>query len=116
MGVKAVSALASNGQIVETPISVFHVPVRRLESKDGDGMTRDFILFSGTSNPALAARVAVELGVNPGSRTITRFPDGEVEVRLDESVRGREVLLIQSTAPPVNDNLVELLALADACR
>jgi ribose-phosphate pyrophosphokinase len=79
-------------------------------------MIRDFVVFSGTSNPGLAAAVAAELGVRPGSRTVTRFPDGEVEIRLDESVRGREVLLIQATGPPVNDNLMELLTLADACR
>lgn len=79
-------------------------------------MARDFMVFSGTSNPGLAATVATELGVRPGGRTVTRFPDGEVEVRLDEPVRGREVLLIQATGPPVNDNLMELLTLADACR
>ena len=79
-------------------------------------MTRDFVVFSGTSNPGLAAAVSAELGVPPGRRTVSRFPDGEVEVRLDESVRGREVLLVQPTGPPVNDNLIELLALADACR
>jgi ribose-phosphate pyrophosphokinase len=79
-------------------------------------MSRDFVLFSGTSTPGLASAVAAELGVSPGSRTVTRFPDGEVDIRLDQPVRGREVLLIQSTAPPVNDNLMELLTLADACR
>lgn len=79
-------------------------------------MNREFLLFSGTSSPALAAGVAVELGVRPGRCTIARFPDGEVEVRLDEPVRGREVVLIQSTGPPVNENLMELLILADACR
>lgn len=79
-------------------------------------MTRDSVILSGTSNPGLASAVAAELGVHPLRRTIDRFPDGEVEVRLDESVRGREVLLIQPTGPPVNDNLIELLALADACR
>lgn len=84
--------------------------------KDGDAMIREFLLVSGTSNPALAAAVAAELGVSPASRTVSRFPDGEVEVRLDETVRGCDALLIQSTAPPVNDNLMELLTLADACR
>jgi ribose-phosphate pyrophosphokinase len=79
-------------------------------------MNRELVLFSGTSHPALAEAIARELGVRPGGRTITRFPDGEVEVRLDESVRDREAVLIQPTGPPVNDNLVELLTLADACR
>jgi ribose-phosphate pyrophosphokinase len=84
--------------------------------KDREMKNPDFIVCSGTSNPALAAAVAAELGVRPAVRTATRFPDGEVEVRLDEPVRGREVILIQSTAPPVNDNLMELLTLVDACR
>jgi ribose-phosphate pyrophosphokinase len=51
-----------------------------------------------------------------GSCTIERFPDGEVAVRLLEPVRRKEVFLVQSTSPPVNDHLVELLAFADACR
>lgn len=79
-------------------------------------MNHEIVLLSGTSNPGLAEAIARELGVRPGVRTITRFPDGEVEVRLDEPVRDREAMLIQPTGPPVNDNLMELLTLADACR
>jgi ribose-phosphate pyrophosphokinase len=79
-------------------------------------MTQDFLLFAGTANPALASAVVDELGVRPGIRAINRFPDGETEVRLDESVRGRDVFLVQPTAPPVNDHVMELLILVDACR
>jgi ribose-phosphate pyrophosphokinase len=79
-------------------------------------MNQDLLLFSGTSNPALAAGVAGELGIPSGACGVSRFPDGESAVRLDEPVRGREVFLVQPTAPPVNDHLMELLALADACR
>jgi ribose-phosphate pyrophosphokinase len=79
-------------------------------------MSQDFLLLSGTANPALAAAVAAELGVRPGTCAVSRFPDGESAVRLDESVRSRNVFLVQPTAPPVNDHLVELLAFADACR
>lgn len=79
-------------------------------------MNRELVLLSGTSHPSLAGAIARELSVRPGVRTITRFPDGEVEVRLEEPVRDREVLLIQPTGPPVNDNLMELLTIADACR
>jgi ribose-phosphate pyrophosphokinase len=57
-----------------------------------------------------------DLGRRFAAATIERFPDGEVSVRLDEPVRGEEVFLLAATAPPVNDQLVELLALADACR
>ena len=79
-------------------------------------MNLDFLLFAGTANTPLAAAVAAELGLRTGACAISRFPDGEVEVRLDESVRGREVFLVQPTGPPVNDNLFELLGLVDACR
>lgn len=79
-------------------------------------MEQDFVVFSGTANPAFAERVAREMGVAPGGAEVERFPDGEVSVRLLESVRGKEVFVVQATAPPVNDHLVELLAFADACR
>lgn len=75
-----------------------------------------YTLLAGTANPALAAAVARELGVTPGRCRVERFPDGELSVTLDESVRGREVFVVQPTTPPVNDHLVELLAFADACR
>jgi ribose-phosphate pyrophosphokinase len=64
----------------------------------------------------LATSVARQLGVRLGACSIERFPDGEVSVRLLEPVRRKEVFLVQPTSPPVNDHLVELLALADACR
>jgi ribose-phosphate pyrophosphokinase len=76
----------------------------------------DFILFSGTASGKLATAVAQLLARPLGRATVERFPDGEINVHLDEPVRGRDVVLVQSTAPPVNENLVELLALADACR
>ncbi|HEX7243094.1 MAG TPA: ribose-phosphate pyrophosphokinase [Longimicrobiaceae bacterium] len=75
-----------------------------------------FILFAGSANRPLAESVAGMLGVTLGTCSVERFPDGEVSVRLEESVRGREVFVLQPTSPPVNDNLVELLAFADACR
>jgi len=79
-------------------------------------MHDDLILFSGTTGTHLAPHMAQLLERPLGRCTIERFPDGEVNVHLDEPVRGRDIFLIQSTAPPVNENLVELLALADACR
>jgi phosphoribosylpyrophosphate synthetase len=69
-------------------------------------MTQDLIVFAGTGNPALAAAVAEELGVRVGSCTVTRFPDGETAVRINEPVRGREVFVVQPTGTPVNDNLI----------
>src|SRR5919202_6840061 len=79
-------------------------------------MTDGFIIFAGTANAELAASVARELGVRLGACAVERFPAGELSVKLDEPVRGREVFVVQPTGPPVNDHLVELLAFADACR
>jgi ribose-phosphate pyrophosphokinase len=79
-------------------------------------MNAEFRIFAGTANPELAAAIAGKLDVQLGTCAIDRFPDGEVSVQLLESVRRKEVFLIQPTSPPVNDHLIELLALADACR
>lgn len=76
----------------------------------------EFSIIAGTANPDLTAAIATELGMLPGACAIERFPDGETSARLLESVRRKEVFLIQSLSPPVNDHLVELLVLADACR
>ena len=73
-------------------------------------------VFAGTANPELTTAIAEELGVALSPCTVERFPDGELSVHLDESVRGNEVFIVQPTSPPVNDNLVELLVFADACR
>lgn len=73
-------------------------------------------LFCGNANRPLAEAVARALGIPLGKATVERFPDGEVRVRLLESIRGDDVYLLQPTAPPVNDNLMELLVLADAVR
>jgi ribose-phosphate pyrophosphokinase len=74
------------------------------------------ILLSGTANPALAAEVASRVGVPLAACVTERFPDGELHVELRESVRGRKVFLLQSTSPPVEQHLFELLLFADACR
>ena len=79
-------------------------------------MPREFVIFAGTANPGLTAAIAADLGMFPGACAIERFPDGETSVQLLESVRRKEVFLVQPLSPPVNDHLVELLALADACR
>lgn len=78
--------------------------------------TTNLGVFSGSAHPALAQAVASALAVTPGKRDIERFPDGECQVRIQQSVRGYDVYLIQPTGPPVESNLLELLLLADACR
>ena len=73
-------------------------------------------LFTGNANPALAHDIARHLMLPMGRASVGRFSDGEVNIELMENVRGRDVFLLQSTCPPVNENLMELLVMADACR
>ena len=73
-------------------------------------------VFCGNSNPAFAETVCKELGTTSGKGTVKTFSDGEVAVSLEETVRGADVFLIQSTCKPVNDHLMELLVMIDACR
>ena len=73
-------------------------------------------LFTGSSNPELAHKIAAELEIDVGDADVTRFSDGEVDVRINESVRACDVFIIQSTSYPVNDHLMELMLLADVCR
>ena len=75
-----------------------------------------FALFTGNANPALAQEIARHLKVPLGRAVVARFSDAEVNVELIEGVRGRDVFLVQPTCPPVNDHLMELLIMADACR
>jgi ribose-phosphate pyrophosphokinase len=82
----------------------------------GAGVSNEFTIFTGTANPALARAIAHKLGSQVGTCTVDRYPDGDVAVQLLASVRRKEVFLMQPTSPPVNDHLIELLALADACR
>jgi ribose-phosphate pyrophosphokinase len=79
-------------------------------------MAEGFAIFCGNANRALAAAVARAAGVRVGDARVERFPDGEVSVEIRASVRDKDVFILQSTAPPVNDHLMELLAMADACR
>jgi ribose-phosphate pyrophosphokinase len=73
-------------------------------------------IFAGNSNPGLAQRIARHLMIPLGKIQCGRFSDGEVNVEILENVRGRDVYVVQSTCPPVNDNLMELMIVADACR
>jgi ribose-phosphate pyrophosphokinase len=75
----------------------------------------DLTIFSGTANRPLGESIARTLGLPLGRCELERFPDGELHVELREDVRGRDVCLIQPTVPPVGENLLELLLMADAC-
>ncbi|MHB0999344.1 MAG: ribose-phosphate diphosphokinase [Armatimonadota bacterium] len=72
------------------------------------------VVLSGSAHPQLAHEISERLGIESGAMKITRFPDGELHVRIDSSVRGKDVFLVQPTCPPVNENFVELLIILDA--
>ncbi|TYT74893.1 ribose-phosphate diphosphokinase [Desulfobotulus mexicanus] len=76
----------------------------------------ELVLFAGNSNPLLASRIADYVGKPLGCAKVTNFSDGEIQIEIQENVRGRDVYIIQSTCKPVNDNLVELLLMLDAVK
>jgi len=73
-------------------------------------------IISGRAHPALSHEIAEYLGLGVAKVDVWTFPDGEIGVRLNENIRGRDVFIVQPTCPPVNDHLMELLILMDACR
>jgi ribose-phosphate pyrophosphokinase len=79
-------------------------------------MLSDTVIFTGNANPALGEEIARHLGVELGKAAAGRFSDGEVTVEIQQNVRGREVFVVQSTCAPTNDNLMELLIMADALK
>ena len=79
-------------------------------------MSDPMALVTGPASTPLGQEVATLLAVQPVPYDCRRFPDGEAEVDIRESVRGRDVYLLQATSPPVDQHLIELLLLADACR
>ena len=76
----------------------------------------NLMVFTGNANPALAAKVVKHLNISTGDISVSRFSDGEVAVELLENVRGRDVFILQPTCAPTNDNLMEVLTMADAFR
>ncbi|KRN42976.1 ribose-phosphate diphosphokinase [Fructilactobacillus fructivorans] len=73
-------------------------------------------IFSLNSNRPLAEKIAKRVGVPLGKASVSRFSDGEIQINIEESIRGDNVYIIQSTSDPVNDNLMELLIMIDALR
>jgi ribose-phosphate pyrophosphokinase len=73
-------------------------------------------IFSGNSNPGLAEKICSYAGVPLGRAQVKTFSDGEIAVEIGESVRGLDTFVVQSTGPPVNNNLMELLIMIDALR
>ncbi|QHB18300.1 MULTISPECIES: ribose-phosphate pyrophosphokinase [Mannheimia] len=76
----------------------------------------DIKLFSGNATPELANRIAKHLYTSLGNATVGRFSDGEIQVQINENVRGGDIFIVQSTCAPTNDNLMELIVMVDALR
>ncbi len=76
----------------------------------------DLCILAGNANPQLAEDIAKHLGLKVCAATVSHFNNGETQVMIDESIRGQDIFIIQPTSYPVNDNLMELLIMADACR
>lgn len=77
---------------------------------------KDIKIFSGNSNPEVAKKIAECLGLKLGNSEVKTFSDGEIAVSLNESVRGSDCFIVQSTCAPVNRNLMELLIMTDALK
>ncbi|MFA5314539.1 MAG: ribose-phosphate pyrophosphokinase [Candidatus Omnitrophota bacterium] len=73
-------------------------------------------IFSGNANKGLAEEIAKELGKKLGGMMVERFSEGEIRVKIDDNVRGKDVFVIQPTCPPPNENLMELLIIIDALK
>ncbi len=73
-------------------------------------------LFAGSSNRPLAEAIAAKLNTTLGNVEVGKFSDGETSIHIAETVRGRDLFIIQSTSDPVNDNLMELLIMIDAAK
>ena len=77
---------------------------------------KEIKVFCGNANRKFAEGVCAELGINLGDSEVKSFSDGEISVSVNETVRGCDVFVVQSTCTPVNDNLMELLIMIDAFR
>ena len=76
----------------------------------------ELAIFTGNANPGLAKAICRVLHVRPSACLVGRFSEGEIRVKINENVRGKDVFIVQPTCPPSNDNLMELLILLDAIR
>jgi len=84
--------------------------------KQHNGDLRQLRVFAGTSVPCLAEKICKGIGIEQGKVVIDLFPDGEQLIKLNDDVRGKDCFVVQSTCPPVNDNLIQLLIFIDCLR
>ncbi|MGB0717085.1 MAG: ribose-phosphate diphosphokinase [Phycisphaerae bacterium] len=78
--------------------------------------SKDLVVFGGSASRGLADKICAYLGTTTGMATVNPFPDGETLVKIEDDVRGKDCFIVQSTCPPVNDNLMELLVFIDSLR
>lgn len=76
----------------------------------------NLVLFTGNANPELARKVASQLHIALGDANVGTFSDGEIAIEINDNVRGKDVFILQSTCKPTNDNLMEIVVMADALR
>jgi ribose-phosphate pyrophosphokinase len=81
-----------------------------------DRDTNGLVVFGGTASSTLTEKICAYLEMKRGRATVSRFPDGETLIKVEEDVRGKDVFVVQSTCPPVNDNLMELCIFIDCLR
>ncbi|EZG69599.1 ribose-phosphate pyrophosphokinase [Gregarina niphandrodes] len=86
------------------------------EDSTGSNALEGAVLFTGSSNRELAEKIAFSLGIPLGRLKLSRFADGEISLQFLDSLRGRDVYIVQPTSPPVNENLMELLLMISTCR
>ena len=78
--------------------------------------TSNLCLMTGNANPELAKKIADHIGVDLFNTFVGRFNNGETQVMIGDSIRGKDIFIVQPTSQPVNDNLMDLLIMADACK
>ena len=76
----------------------------------------NLVVFSGNAHPQFAQKVVSHLHIPLGAASVGQFSDGEISVEITENVRGKDVFIVQPTCAPTNDNLMEILVMADALR
>lgn len=81
-----------------------------------DRESNGLVIFGGTASSSLTDKICSYLKIERGRATVSRFPDGETLVKVEDDVRGKDCFIVQSTCPPVNDNLMELLIFIDCLR
>ena len=85
-------------------------------STNGINTNGNLCLMTGNANPELAKKIAAHVGIKLFDTFVGRFNNGESQVMINDSIRGRDIFIVQPTSQPVNDNLMDLLIMADACK